>query len=269
MAGVALLMLTAASVLRTSAYYRARVHWSWMVRDVAGKSAASLQKQLAGLGPAAHIYVNSGREEPWLFTYGDCVYPRLMWRSQSIECTIQKPEAELLALYDRDSSEKYFLDYAQDGRLKVRYRSPAFAVPKDPPPPCAAGLIDDQGAQPHFRGPWRTVQHFGLSCGGTLTYTTESGAEVSLAFSGTSVKYLFTRAHTRGIAEVSIDGVPHGTVDQYAPGIEWRSEVTYGGLRPGTHTITIRSLHSKAAASVAYDVDVDGFVTSDGRAPSR
>jgi hypothetical protein len=121
-------------------------------------------------------------------------------------------------------------------------------------------LIDDQSSQPQYRGRWRTLRQFGLACGGTLSYTGEPGAEVSLAFNGTSVTYLFTRAYTRGKVEVLIDGSQRGVIDQFSSGIEWRSEMTYGGLAPGRHTITIRSLHEKAASSTDYDVDVDGFV---------
>jgi hypothetical protein len=136
----------------------------------------------------------------------------------------------------------------------------ARAVPERPLKPCDAGLIDDQNSQPKYRGRWRTLRQFGLACGGTLSYTDEPGAEVSLAFSGTSVTYLFTRAYTRGKVEVLIDGTRRDVIDQFSSGIEWRSEMTYAGLAPGQHTITIRSLHEKAAASTDYDVDVDGFV---------
>jgi hypothetical protein len=120
----ALMVLTAASSFRASDYFKDRVRFSWMVRSATGTSAASMQRQLADIGPSAHIYVNSGGETPWLFAYGDCVYPRLSRRSPSIECTIQKPEPELRALYERDSSERYFIEYAPDGKLSVRFRSP-------------------------------------------------------------------------------------------------------------------------------------------------
>ena len=126
--------------------------------------------------------------------------------------------------------------------------------------PCAAGLIDDQSPRLQYRGRWRTLQQFGQACGGTLSYTSEPGADVSLTFQGTSVTYLFTRAYTRGRVEVLIDGAHRDVIDQFSSGIGWRSEAVYGGLAPGQHTITIRSLRSKSEASTDYDVDVDGFV---------
>jgi hypothetical protein len=266
---VALIVLAAASGFRTSGYFRDRIHFSWMVRNATGTSAASVRKELAGIGPSAHIYVNSGQETPWLFAYGNCVYPRLLRHSGTIECVIRKPEPELLALYERDPSEKYFADYAPDGRLSVRFRALTPGVPERALKPCDDGLIDDQSSRLEYRGDWRTLQHFGLACGGTLSYTSEPEAEVSLVFNGTSVTYLFTRAYTRGRVEVLIDGGRREVIDEFSPGIEWRSETTYSGLAPGRHTIVIRAVHSKAAASADYDVDVDGFVIRDLRPSLR
>ena len=126
----ALVVLTAASSLRASGYFKSRVRFSWMVRSATSMSAASVQKELTGIGPSAHLYVSSGKETPWLFAYGDCVYPRLLHHSPSIHCEIRKPEPELLALYERDSSEKYFVDYSPDGRLSVRFGSVSHADPE-------------------------------------------------------------------------------------------------------------------------------------------
>jgi hypothetical protein len=126
---VAIVVLTAASAFRESKYVRDRIHFSWMVRGACETSAASLQKRLAHIGPSSHIYINNGRETPWLFAYGDCTYPRMLYRSESIQCILQKPESELLLLYQNDSSEKYFLDYAPGGTLNVRLRAPTAQAP--------------------------------------------------------------------------------------------------------------------------------------------
>lgn len=262
---MALIVLTAASSFRLSGYSKNRIHGSWMVRSATGRSAASIRKELAHIGPSSHIYVNSGQETPWLLAYGDCAYPRLLRRSPLIQCVIRKPEPELLALYERDSAEKYFLDYAPDGTLSVRFSIPPPAAPKRPMRPCAAGLVDDQSGRLEYRGSWAAMRHFGLSCGGTLSYTSQPGSEVAFEFQGTSVTYVFTRAYTRAMVDVLIDGSLRDEIDQFSPEIEWRSEATYGGLAPGRHTITIRALHSKATASTGYDVDVDGFVVRDSQ----
>jgi hypothetical protein len=257
---IALAALTAVSAFRESQYYRDRVHWSWMIHGVCGNSAASMQRQIANMGPYAHLYVNSGRETPWLFEYGDCVYPRMLHRSQFIQCIIKKPESELKALYALDSSEKYFADYAPDGTLTVRSPGPASGARPFRSKACEPGLIDDQDPRLRYKGQWVPLRQFGQACGGTLSYTDAPGAEVTLPFHGTSVTYVFTRAYTRGLAEVLIDGTRREVIDEYAPGVEWHSEATYDGLAPGPHTITIRVLHTKAANSRAFDVDLDGFL---------
>lgn len=161
---------------------------------------------------------------------------------------------------------RYTVPAAAAGPFELRGWKPgaakelAQAVPERPLKPCDNALIDDQNARLQYRGRWRTLRQFGLACGGTLSYTDEPGAEVTLAFTGTSVSYLFTRAYTRGRAEALIDGSRREVIDEFSSGVEWRSESTYAGLAPGPHTITIRCLHSRAAASTDYDVDVDGFL---------
>lgn len=262
---LALLVLTSATAFRKSDYFRDRIYFAWMVRSACGRSAAGVQKQLAGTGPSAHIYVNSRQESPWLFAYGDCVYPRMLRHSETIECMIAKPERELLTLYERDSSEKYFLDYAPDGTLELRFPAQAQPVADRPLQVAGAGWIDDQSPVLRYRGRWRPLRQFGRAYRGTVSYTDEAGAEVTLAFNGTSVSYLFTRAPSHGMAEVLLDGSRREAIDEFSSSIEWRSTVTYGSLMPGPHTITIRcmrtqSAESKAVASKGYDVDVDGFL---------
>jgi hypothetical protein len=63
---------------------------------------------------------------------------------------------------------------------------------------------------------------------------------------------------------VLIDGIHKETISEFSSRIEWRSRVTYSGLTPGVHTITIRCIHSKSAESMqgssgGFDVDVDGI----------
>jgi|GEM_PF-2394547 len=255
---IALAAMTALSFFRESPYYRARVHWSWMVRDVCGKSAASIQRQLANIGPAAHLYVNSGSTTPWLFAYGDCVYPRIVRHSQAVQCILGQPERQLQAAFALDPFEKYFADYALDGTLTVRPSAPAGAP--HPLKACDPRLVDDQNPRVHYTGPWRALRSFGEACGKTLSYTDMPGAAVTLEFEGTSVTYLFTRAYTHGFAEVLIDGQRREVIDAFYPAIEWRAETTYSGLAPGRHTITVRAVHAKAAQSQSYDVDLDGFI---------
>lgn len=125
----AIIVLSGVTLIRTSNYYQNRVHWHWMVRETSWRTAHDAYAQLSGIGPGAHVYVQSGEAVPWLFRPGPGVFFWLWRHDYSIECTIDKPEAELRALYDRDTGEKYFLDYAPDGSLTTRLTAPRREVP--------------------------------------------------------------------------------------------------------------------------------------------
>lgn len=123
-AGTAVALLSCASVFRTSGYYRDRVHFYWMVRDACANSMQDVRNQLGAIGPGSHVYVNSGSELPWFFsTTEGCDGVRLLRRDLSIDCIVLKPEAELLELYERDPSEKYFVEYRHGGYLTTRMHS--------------------------------------------------------------------------------------------------------------------------------------------------
>ncbi len=128
--------------------------------------------------------------------------------------------------------------------------------------PCDAAMIDDTAPHVRYSGTWRHIKDFGEACGRTLAYTDVAGAEASIDFTGTSITYVYTKAFTRGIGEVFIDGVSRGLLDQYSAGIEWRTRAIYGGLAPGKHTLTIRVLHRRSKVAQADDVDIDGFVAA-------
>ncbi|MGA2594674.1 MAG: hypothetical protein ABSH32_32650, partial [Bryobacteraceae bacterium] len=76
--------------------------------------------QLSGIGPGSHVYLDSGSSTPWLMTAGPCDCLKILRRDHSVACVIQKPEPVLHELYDRDVAEKYFVDYHEDGSLKIR-----------------------------------------------------------------------------------------------------------------------------------------------------
>lgn len=63
-----------------------------------------------------------------------------------------------------------------------------------------------------------------------------------------------------GYAQVYIDGVFQGAVDQYAAQQAWRSRVWQSGvLARGTHTIEIMPTGTKRAVSTAANVVIDAI----------
>jgi hypothetical protein len=99
---------------------------------------------------------------------------------------------------------------------------------------------------------------------GTLTYTNQPGSVAQCNFTGTAVKWVYTKAYDRGMASVLIDGVERGVVDLYSPEVEWQASTTFDGLPEGTHTFEIRTLDRRNPSSAGLVVDVDAVMTPSG-----
>ena len=56
-----------------------------------------------------------------------------------------------------------------------------------------------------------------------------------------------------------IDSVDRGSVDLYAPTVQWQVAQSYSGLSAGPHTIEIRPLHTRNPSATGYLVPVDAF----------
>jgi hypothetical protein len=111
---------------------------------------------------------------------------------------------------------------------------------------------------------WRSAYSAGWTRGvfegpahSTLTYTAQPGAVARFIFTGTAVKWAYTKAYDRGMAAVVIDGVERGVVDLYSPEVEWQASTTFEGLPQGAHTLEIRTLNRRNASSAGFVVDVD------------
>jgi len=93
----------------------------------------------------------------------------------------------------------------------------------------------------------------------TYSYSRWAGAKISYTFTGTKVAWIGPRALNYGRAEVWIDGVKKATLSQYGV-LGWRYRVWESAtLAAGRHTIEIRVLGTKEAASTNTIVVVDGF----------
>jgi hypothetical protein len=129
----ALCMLGWVTSLRASRYFGDRIHFNWMVREACATSAESLQALHLSPGKGARFYVNSGSEMPWLFSWGPCSYEQEIWRDDTIQCIVGKPEAELRELYAHDPApDKYWLEYAPSGALRLRTDLVTTAPPARP-----------------------------------------------------------------------------------------------------------------------------------------
>jgi hypothetical protein len=93
----------------------------------------------------------------------------------------------------------------------------------------------------------------------TLTYTDQPGASFRVAFEGSRIVYVYTRAFNRGIARLKIDGEDRGEVDLYSAATVWRARSAIEALPPGRHLLTVEVLDRKNPRSAGRYVDLDGF----------
>jgi hypothetical protein len=111
-----------------------------------------------------------------------------------------------------------------------------------------------------YTGAWTTATNVNMF-GGTARYAVAAGRRASVSFTGTNIGWVTRKASYNGKAEVWLDGEKVATVDLFSPTTRQRQMVfVRNGLTPGQHTLEIRVLGTKSAASTGLRVDVDAFV---------
>jgi hypothetical protein len=91
---------------------------------------------------------------------------------------------------------------------------------------------------------------------GAYAYTGTKGATVSFRFRGTGVQWTALTGPNDGQAQVTIDGV-RTTQDLYAP--DYGDTTFTYDLSDAFHTIVVKTLHTKSAASSDTIVTLEGF----------
>jgi hypothetical protein len=123
-----------------------------------------------------------------------------------------------------------------------------------------AGMYDDSDSSIAFHGDWDHSKSFDGPFGHTISYSDAPGAEVSIAFQGTALTYVFTRAPNRGIAAVTIDGDVPRTLDLYSADVEWQARQTFCCYGAGRHRAVVRVIGQTNRKSTGQFVDLDLFV---------
>jgi hypothetical protein len=125
--------------------------------------------------------------------------------------------------------------------------------------PFAPGRYDDLEQRIEYSGSWFHDLQFPESFDQSITYSETPGSALRIAFTGSAITYVFTKALNRGIAEVSIDGHPTARVDQYSAQPAWQSTRRFDGLNPGSHTLEVWVSGQKDPHSAGVFVDLDAF----------
>ncbi|MBE0417803.1 MAG: C40 family peptidase [Coriobacteriia bacterium] len=112
-------------------------------------------------------------------------------------------------------------------------------------------------------GRWTAVRTSAAS-GGSLLYTGTVGSTFTIHFSGSRVAWIGPRFTNYGWAAVYLDGIYQTTVSQYGASARHRQVIwSAEGLSNGNHTLMIKVLGKKDAASRGTVIAVDGFTVDE------
>jgi hypothetical protein len=160
-------------------------------------------------------------------------------------------------------------EYISGAFSLARLRSDCTPPPGAPPEPevdsanqavVPAGVYDDFDSSIAFHGDWAHSKSFDGPYGHTISYSDTPGSEVSIAFQGAALTYVFTKAPNRGIAAVTIDGNAPRTIDLYSADVEWQTRQTFCCFSAGRHRAVIQVTGQSNRKSTGRFVDLDSFV---------
>lgn len=111
-----------------------------------------------------------------------------------------------------------------------------------------------------YGGAWVTDNSQAASMGTGVRHASANGRTATLRFTGRQVQWVSSLGPNRGRAQVLVDGAAVETVDLYAAATTARHVAHTSTVSPGSHTIQVRVLGTKRAASTGTRVDVDAFL---------
>ena len=129
--------------------------------------------------------------------------------------------------------------------------------------PIGAGKIDNADERIAYVGEWGNwTQDKNVNYMDTIQYlnSPKGGETVTLTFKGTGIKVIGCTNKDRGKIEVFIDGKSQGVVDTYSASTERQKEYfSKDVLTAGIHTIQLKVLNEKQAASSGTKIELDAF----------
>jgi len=130
------------------------------------------------------------------------------------------------------------------------------------------GVFDDQDPAIRYSGKW-IAGEFRQAFSGTLKYSDETGASAQIAFRGSSVVFVYTKAFNRGMALIRIDDAEVARLDLYDPDIHWQQHLRVNHLSPGEHRLSVEVLGRANPRSKGNFVDLDGIIVERGQPVSK
>jgi hypothetical protein len=129
----------------------------------------------------------------------------------------------------------------------------------EPPLAVPPGYYDIYDPAIVYRGGWKREQIPHGPDHDSLATAEDTGAEVSIAFSGLKLFYTHALGPDRGIASVTIDGKAQKPVDLYWPTLDWQHRAEFCCFGPGRHVAVVRATGEKNEKSSGAKIDLDSF----------
>ena len=125
------------------------------------------------------------------------------------------------------------------------------------------GRNEETSAAITYAGIWYSNSNNMLS-GGSSLLATDPGSLGTATFTGSGITWIGYGDPWSGIAKVSVDGMPRGTVDTYRPTSQSQARLfSIEALQSGTHTLTVEATGAHNANSGGSWIWLDAFEVVD------
>jgi glycosyltransferase involved in cell wall biosynthesis len=114
-----------------------------------------------------------------------------------------------------------------------------------------------------YRGEWKKTAGETGPDRQSRAVSNAPGAEVSMAFDGKSLLFVYAKGPDHGIASVTIDGTAKDPIDMYAPEVQWQHYARYCCFSPGRHEIVVRATGERNPGSAGQSLSLDSFSIQD------
>ena len=133
----------------------------------------------------------------------------------------------------------------------------------EPTGAATAGWIDDRDDLVSYEGSWGDWNE-SVNYAGTIKYlednNVQESATVTLTFIGTGIEVYSCTNSDRSMFEVFIDGTSYGKADTYSASTTRIAQIfAETDLEYGQHTLVLKPIREKNAASSRYKLEVDAF----------
>ena len=126
------------------------------------------------------------------------------------------------------------------------------------------GRVEDTGPSISYTGSWSTFNTSSNS-GGAAKYSNSSDANVTITFTGSSVKFGGYKSIYYGMADVYLDNQKVGIIDYYNPTtIYQQSLFALSGLSNTTHTLKVIRTGDKNPHAISNNINIDFVDIGDG-----